>query len=73
MKPKKITWTTDTETNEEQSLLFDREEIGHKRAGNKPEYAGELFEWTEYSDEVEETEEEWKKDKDGGDPSGIII
>ena len=73
MKPKKITWTTDPETNEEQSLLFDREEIGHKRAGNKPEYLGELFEWTEYSDEVEETEEEWKKDKNGGDPSGIII
>jgi hypothetical protein len=73
MKPKKITWTTDPETNEEQSLLFDREEIGHKRAGNKPEYLGELFEWTEYSDEVAETEEEWKKDKDGGDPSGVII
>jgi len=73
MPPKKITWTTDPETNEEQSLLFDREEIGHKRAGNKPEYLGELFEWTEYSDEVEETEEEWKKNKDGGDPSGVII
>jgi len=69
MKPKKITWTTDPETNEEQSLLFDREEIGHKRAGNKPEYLGELFEWTEYSDEVSDED---AKEMDG-DPSSVII